>query len=83
MYFFAYVAVDAKDASAINEDLGEDEENWSMDCSRRNQQGDEGEDDTEGEEYDGCQFLEIGITVEWHNSEFLMLNEKARRFCPY
>ena len=27
MYFFAYVAVDAKDASAINEDLGEDEEN--------------------------------------------------------
>ena len=49
MYFFAYVAVDAKDASALNEDLGEDEENWIMDFSRRrNQQGYEGEDDTEG-----------------------------------
>lgn len=50
------------------------------------QQGNEGEDDAEGKENDGGQFLEIGIPIECHSCNGLKLNEKQggfalARFC--
>lgn len=49
----------SQDATTVDENLGEDEENWIVDFTGRwHQKGNEGEDDAEGEEHDGGQFLE-------------------------
>ena len=58
--FLRDVTVYAKDASAVDEDLGEDVEDRVVDFARRwHQQGNKGEDDAEGEKDDGCPFFEF------------------------
>ena len=62
---FVDVTVDTKYRAAVDEDLGEDVEDAVVDFARReHQQGHEGEDDAEGEENDGGQFLDVGIPIE-------------------
>ena len=57
--FLRDVTVYAKDASAVDEDLGEDVEDRVVDFARRwHQQGNKGEDDAEGEKDDGCPFFD-------------------------
>lgn len=60
LYFLRDVTVYTKDTSAVDEDLGEDVEDRVVDFARRwHQQGNKGEDDAEGEKYDGCPFFEF------------------------
>ena len=60
LYFLRNVTVYAKDTSAVDEDLGEDEEDRVVDFARRwHQQGNKGEDDAEGEKDDGCPLFEF------------------------
>ena len=60
LYFLRDVTVYAKDTSAVDEDLGEDEEDRVVDFAGRwHQQGNKGEDDAEGEKDDGSPLFEF------------------------
>ena len=60
LYFLRDVTVYAKDTSAVDEDLGEDEEDRVVDFAGRwHQQGNKGEDDATGEKDDGCPLFEF------------------------
>lgn len=68
--FLRDVTVDAKDASAVDEDLGEDVEDAVVDFSGRwKHEGDECHDDATGEKDDSCPFFEFGF----HECEGLRL----------
>ena len=63
--FLRDVAVYAKDASAVDEDLGEDVEDTVVDFAGWwEHEGDECHDDATGEKDDGGQFLVVWIPVE-------------------
>ena len=60
LYFLRDVTVYAKDTSAVDKDLGEDEEDRVVDFARRwEHEGDECHDDATGEKDDGCPFFEF------------------------
>ena len=60
LYFLRNVTVYAKDTSAVDEDLGEDEEDRVVDFARRwEHEGDECHDDATGEKDDGSPFFEF------------------------